>query len=357
LSSPKMVYCYDLGSDQSGNLYLSGAFQDSLLVEDQWYISQDGIDSYLISFDPSGTLRWFQQAGGKGIDGTFALAFSQDYLFTLNLFEECPADSLFVTDQRRRANELEIRKHALDGTLEATFGFDGVGRVFPRLITTDPEGHLYLGGKYQGDLSYRGKQFDPEQSLFLLCLQPDGNLKWQRNFAYHSLRAGLNDMIYHPSGQLFLTGSFEDLGTFAAEPIASLGETDIFLSCLDAETGQLKWLERSGGRNYDKGMSLSKSDSAIYLTGWFESVGLFGTDSLVRSSGGNNLFISKYDLQGHFQWVEVPVARGRSYGSSLYRDDENYLYFGGWFEGLINFPSDLLLNDKKPDLFIGRFKD
>lgn len=63
-----------LTSDAAGNIYLLGQFSGQATIPGKTLTSAGGIDALIVSYSPSGTLRWTQQSGGTGDETPVALS-------------------------------------------------------------------------------------------------------------------------------------------------------------------------------------------------------------------------------------------------------------------------------------------
>lgn len=117
-------------------------------------------------------------------------------------------------------------------------------------------------------------------------------------------------------GGLYITGSFSGTAFFGTTPVASGGNTDVFIAKLDLN-GSVQWVHAAGGSSDDAGIAIS-SDLAgnTFLTGYYHGTARFGTlPPLASASSNSDAFVAAYDPQGDAQWV-------RGFGGSL--DDHGH---------------------------------
>jgi hypothetical protein len=114
------------------------------------------------------------------------------------------------------------------------------------------------------------------------------------------------------SGNIYITGYFENTVDFDPGPsINNLQSTrgfDAYLSKFDS-SGYYLWTRTWGGRGWDKGNGIAFDPTGyIYITGEFgERVDFdpgLGTD-WQDSYGYNDIFLSKFDLDGNFIWAQT----------------------------------------------------
>jgi hypothetical protein len=100
------------------------------------------------------------------------------------------------------------------------------------------------------------------------------------------------------AGNVLVAGYFNGTLRLGAVNLVSGGLEDIFLAKYDP-AGNLVWARRAGGVGYDeaRGVAIDSSGN-IYMTGLFQNTASFGAAS-VTSSGLSDIFVAKYDPQRH----------------------------------------------------------
>jgi hypothetical protein len=110
------------------------------------------------------------------------------------------------------------------------------------------------------------------------------------------------DLYTDQSGNIYVTGQMEYTTSFDGYLLEAAGIHDIFVAKYDA-SGTLAWAKRAGGKDGDKGHSLTVDPSGnVYVIGEFEDTAYFDAIQMV-SQGANNMFVAKYDPNGNVLWV------------------------------------------------------
>jgi hypothetical protein len=96
-----------------------------------------------------------------------------------------------------------------------------------------------------------------------------------------------------------------------------------------------------GGTNWDQGFSIAVDGSGnVYTTGYFQETVDFdpgaGTSNLT-SAGSWDIFISKLDAAGNFDWAINMGGTGLDNGNSIAVDGSGNVYTTGWFEFTVDF--------------------
>ena len=354
--SPKMDFCYDIETDLDGGLIITGSFRDSLEIENTVLRSPEDMNVFMMNFSGDGVLLWANQFGAEGYDGNYSMETDKKgNIYCLTTMDENSEDS--TVTNKKTYNRIKVSKFSPSGKLlweESTYG---QGFIVGNAICLDNDNNLYLTGEYRGMVGYGVDTLVNEYGIFLIKLNDVGELIWHETLGSDHIRAFGADLVADSSGHLYLTGGFDGIGQFGPDIMSSLGNLDIFVAQFDASNGALIWLERAGGNAIDKGLGLCLADSGFYLTGYYESYAYFGYDTTLVANGGTDFFIAKYKNTGSLDWVDAPISKGLGYGKSIQGDGKGNFYCTGWFTGILNFPTDLLIGTTRPDVFIAKFRD
>ncbi len=215
-------------------------------------------------------------------------------------------------------------------------------------IAEDPAGNLYLAGEYEGKLYFNNQgQSDSlvgqaNLAAFLAKYSPQGDLLWIQNITGNPGFAFINDLSVNASAQIAVAGLYQgsiSLDGVNTTPIAS--NRAAFLAVYDSAQG-LVWEQIVDGSSNEYGLStLAASNGDFYLGGSYRNTVDFDPGSAVlnRSSsfGTNDIFITKYNSSGAFQWVRTYGQRNFEGARDICEDSQGNLYITGEFEGTVDF--------------------
>ena len=182
-------------------------------------------------------------------------------------------------------------------------------------VDVDQTGNVHTVGYFSGTAD-----FDPGpttlnltsaglKDAFIWKLDSDGNFLWARSLGGSADDEAL-DVAVDAAGNVYTLGSFSGTADFDPGPgtvsLTSAGETDIFLTKLDA-AGVLVWAVRMGGLSYDtpERMTLDAAGN-VYTVGWFQGTADFDPapgGSWPITAVGTDTFISKIDATGALVWA------------------------------------------------------
>ncbi len=277
-------YAYDYGyaitTDNAGNVYVAGKFEENGAVFSGTSVSCYGNhDIWIAQYSPSGTLNWIRTAGGGSGDYAWGIACDNNYLY--------------VTGEIEGSNE--------------TIHFSGSS------ITLTATG---------------------SNDIFVAKYDLSGNVLWARSVTGCCYEKG-QGVTYDGSGNVYICGYYTDAITFGGSTTitpASTGKSDMFIAKYDGN-GNFQWVRHAGGPGRDEAKSIKCDGSNIYVAGFYsDNTTGFGSQTLTTYNGPwYDIFLAKYDLNGNFQWVKTAGGDYDDVAWGLVIDNTGNLVIAGEF--------------------------
>jgi len=227
-------------------------------------------------------------------------------------------------------------------------------------ITIDAAGNVLIAGYFAETVNFDPGVTDFELTSmggwdgFILKLTPNGN------FVFAKQLGGVDDEYINAiktdaSNNIYSIGSFNNVTDFdpdaaTAFELTSNGAADVFISKLDVD-GNFEWAVSFGRSESDIGVSVSIDQlSNIYLAGQYEDV---------DTPGDYSIFIIKLDSDGNQIWEwelldsTTGIASGYNTVNSIITDAAGDIYFSGTFKGIVDFdPLGTGFDLTEPDNFV-----
>jgi hypothetical protein len=211
-------------------------------------------------------------------------------------------------------------------------------RVGGVAITSDAAGNTFIIGGFSDTVD-----FDPGPGVFNLVSTSDGgdgylakldatgNLVWARHFQATGFAAVECSAVHlDGSGNIYVTGIY--FGTADFDPgtgvtsFSSPNETSIFVVKLDA-AGNFVWARNIGGDNLGSNDPYSydvatDATGNVYVTGRFSGTIDFdpGTPVANLTSSAEDMFVTKLNSAGNYQWAKQVGATFNDAGRALTTD-------------------------------------
>jgi len=224
-------------------------------------------------------------------------------------------------------------------------GFGGEGYQIVTGLAIDASGNVYLGGFFNGDLDFGGGSLASSSmnNIFIAKLDVDGNHVWSKSFVSGLSGQYCYDVCVDAGAYMYITGEMFGTVDFGGGPLTSSGSSDVFIAKFDTD-GHHVWSENYGTLYSQTANCISVSDSI--------NVCIFGENYGVVDFGGGpitspeikGLFIAMFDSSGTHLWSE-------GYGDSLYMftgdlttGPSGEVIVTGSFEGTIDFGGGSLVS-------------
>jgi len=150
-----------------------------------------------------------------------------------------------------------------------------------RCVAKDSLGKIYVAGNFSGTVDLDPSDAEDQhistglEDIFLCRFNSLGVFEWGLSWG-GTLSDIVRDIFIDSSGNVFLTGNFSGTSDFdpdtAIDNHISVGDTpDIFISKFDS-TGDFQWARTWGGDSVDSGNGICVNNSQnIYVVGYFDS--------------------------------------------------------------------------------------
>ncbi|MBL7922314.1 MAG: T9SS type A sorting domain-containing protein [Bacteroidia bacterium] len=273
--------------DAADNVYLVGTFNGTIDVDpgplNVSLVSAGSSDVFVSKFNSSGTLQWAKQIGGTSFEGGKDIKLD-------------PSGNIYVCGQ--------------------TYG----------ITDLDPgAGTSTVSGNTNG-------------SGFITKLDNSGNFLWGKALI-GSGQSLFNSIEIDPSGNLFSTGTFDNITDFdpgaPTFTMTSNGGSDAFILKLN-NAGTFQWAKSVGGSATDYGVSVrcDASGNPIILGDFSSSTMDFdpGPSTFTMSCNGNyEIYLLKLDALGNFMWAKQMGGSGNDVSTGLTIDASGNIFCTGGF--------------------------
>lgn len=240
------------------------------------------------------------------------------------------------------------------------FGFGGPTLVSDSNVNIGPDNNLYVSGSFRGTVD-----FDPGAGVtqlttyqnahdgFVAKYTPQGQFLWVKQFGQTTGHVGQEystGLEFDAAGNVYVTGhSNSEAPQFGATALANQGSYDVYVTKLDATTGNFLWARGIGGINQDTAGGLNVSPAGdVYITGSFYDTVDFDPSAAISNltaAGAADAYVLKLDTQGDFVWARQFSSPYDDFGGRVVLGNDGHIYATGTFRNTADFgePGDPLL--------------
>lgn len=225
----------EIAVDPSGNLYLVGEFQGTVMFETTTKSSAGSADIFVAKYNSSGGLLWVQTAGGQFVDRGYAIAIdANSNVFITGTFSSGTNRVYFGTIYKTSSvgyTTTFIAKYSSTGNILWVNTGESNGSVTGKSIAVDPIGNILLTGYFQDNLYFENesKRSAGSYDIFIVKYNNSGILSWLQTAGGPLSDVG-SSITIDANGNSFITGYFQGDANFGAISNTSLGSTDIYVT-------------------------------------------------------------------------------------------------------------------------------
>lgn len=355
-------YGWDIATDQSGNVYITGVFQGSPDFDpgpDTAILPGTSGGAYFAKYDACGNYIWAKyipSAHGTAvcidhnndvlITGTFTA--TADFDPGVNTVNLTPVGSYDFYFAKYDSNGNYIWAKSIGGS--------GVDQSYD--IGVDLNNNIYLTGYSTGTVDFNpgsgvaNRTASSMGDIFVAKYDGNGNFSW----AFNILCSDLTGYHYgfglavDKNSNVYVTGSYRATADFDPGPGQAIrgtttGLDEYFCAKYDA-SGNFVWansIEGAGGTwNGDAGHGICvDSAGSVYVTGWFNYMADFdpGPNTAIQTAdgGGIEVFFMKYDTDGKYLWAKRIAGTADAVGRNIEVGPSGNIYVSGKFKGKGDF--------------------
>lgn len=357
---------WGLKSDRNGNVYVVGQFGPA--GTDLVVYNSDGTtfasifeSCSIVKYDTNGFGQWVQilrgtttgvnvygistdlfqniYVGGSTISGQAMTIYSVDF-------------KPYITLQSQRGNqEGFLIKYSPVGTPQwaSVLSTAGVDELYA--VATDSSGNVYATGQYGSGTMYLyngdGTFFTPTLAVsgtldgIVLKYNTKGTIQWRARIFGTGSELGYG-ISTDASGNVYVTGSTGSAtsttfvnsdDTTTAAVITTGGLVDGFIVKYNT-SGTVQWRVKIASTSSDIGYAIANDSSGnVYITGQAGAATFFNADdstgASITTAGSFEMFVTKYNTNGTFQWVAKLSTINADLGYGIAVDSSGNVYMTG----------------------------
>lgn len=306
-----------LAPDLKDNVFVGGSYScPSLTFGNVTVTNNGGDDLFLVKYDSAGNALWTASAGDDYADECHGVA--TDASGSVYITGEFWSPSITIgntTLVNSGSDDIYVAKYDATGNFLWAKSATGSNEDVCNDVATDHFGNVYIVGSFKSDsISIDGFTVTNTnagtEDLFIIKFDGNGNVLWASNAAGFD-RDQAFGVASDASGNIYVTGNFRS-GTisFGAVTIISSGGDDMFIAKFDS-AGNALWAVNGLGNGYDYGFSIAiDAKSNAYVTGFFGSSSIVFGSTTLNNVGGENVFLVKYDSSGNALWARQSGQSG-----------------------------------------------
>ncbi|MBD3884966.1 SBBP repeat-containing protein [Phormidium tenue FACHB-886] len=301
-----------ISSDPDGNVYVGGGTNGSLAA------TNTGLrDNFVTKYDNEGNELFTKQFGTAGFETIYGIDTDNQG----NFYVTGITDSELAGPKQADIIDTVVAKFDSNGNQQwiRQIGQNVIFNAFN--LDVDPDtGDVFISG---ADVK---NSIENPDDAFIIKFDTNGNQQWQTEtgtsgFINFDETYGLT---VAEDGSVYATGwTVGDLGG------PNEGLYDNWIAKYDNTTGAQQWVKQYGTSDYEWSWDVrTDSQGNVYTTGW-----TLGDLAGTGNAGSYDAYLTKFDSQGNQQWVKQFGTSGDDEAYSLFIDENDNLFLGGYTDG------------------------
>ncbi|MCX6645439.1 MAG: hypothetical protein NTY09_03650 [bacterium] len=349
--------CFDIAIDATGYIYVTGFYTGTADfdpgVGTDNHTSNGLNDAFLSKFDQSGNFLWTRSWGGTQQDVGYGVAVDNvDGVYVTGAYQgNVDFDPGAGEDlhQSNGSQDVYMTKFDSSGSFQWARTWGGALSDSASSIAINSIGQIHVSGSFRGSLDFDpGAGSDVRTSAggtdaFLSLFTSSG--VYLEAYTWGGTQNDYGDqVVVDTSDNVYTVGVF-----YNSADLDPTGGTDIHFSnglgdgylIKFNSTGAFQWAKSWGGVSADYPLAVNADNfSGVSVTGRFYDTVDFdpgvGVDNHT-SYGLNDVFLSKFDSSGNYQWARTWGGMEDDYGTSVVADSLGNLYVAGYFKDVVDF--------------------
>jgi len=352
---------YAIATDNEGNNYVTGWFQESAHFGDITLTSEGGKEVFLAKYNNNGDVIWAKRAWGVASNSAAGICVDWDgFPIITGWFAEAIHFDEVVLESWG-SYDMFVARYNSEGDVVWAKSAGGEGDDYGNRVTTNMEHDILVSGSFRYTAHFGEETTitsEGNRDIFIANYSNAGNFHWVK-------RAGgegedrAYDIISAADGSTYFTGLFNGKAFFGDHDVMSYSLLSTYVAKMNAG-GQFLWVKKgSGGANdYARGFGISMDgEENVYSTGTFSGNLNFG-EQTVQASGGSydfDVYITKHNPAGDLIWIKNGGGYGNDQGFDLETDVDGNSYVTGFFSNVAIFGGQILESAGKSDVFVAKY--
>jgi hypothetical protein len=346
-----------LSFDPSGNVIITGRFWGTVDFGGGALTAITGAghsDIFVAKFDPSGAHLWSKRFGDQYLDWAESVAADQsgNILLTGRFQDTVDFGGGVLTSAGN--NDIFVAKFDPDGNHVWSAAYGSSNNQEGWDIATDPLGNVIVSGYFKGTIDFGGGTLTEwyDWDVFLVKFNPNGLHIWSYSYGMAGSEGGYTVAV-DDSANVILAGFFTEGIDFGGGLIDDMGSFDVYVAKFDS-AGTHQWSKPFGDASDQRCWGVAVDDSLnVLLTGFFSGGIDFGGGT--HTATGWDGFLAKLDSDGAYRWSKNFGNAGDLFAVEVAADGLGNVYNVGYFGGSADFGGGSLTSAGGNDVFLAKY--
>ncbi len=296
-------YGHGIHTDHKGGCVVSGAFAATGRFGNTTFVHPKGRRAFLIHVAAGGDIHWVREAGAAMDAGTMSghnVSCDADGNVFMAGYQRGGAEfSETISLPGSKIQDVYVARYNLRGDAQWAIGTGGKADGLATSVAPDGSGGCYIGGMFEGEISFAGKSVRPEggHDVYVARIDEHGKGVWLHQSGGAGTDYGLGMTIAGDGSEgCLMTGEFSEKVTIRGKGSKRgtevKGEKDAFVASYGKD-GELCFVELFGGVENDLSYAIGAGrEGTVVISGAFRNQTKMGQVEL-KSRKVNDIFVTR----------------------------------------------------------------
>ena len=351
-----------LATDSNNAIYIAGDFQQSVDFGGGPLTATNGSDMFLVKLDGSGSHLWSQRFGIGNVDRVDGITVDRlQNVYLVGAFE----DSITFGGGLLTSvggSDVAVAKFSSAGAHVWSKSFGSTGNDVAQAITVDWASYSWVTGSFSGTMNVGNSTLTSagSQDVFLVQYNGSGAVSVAKRMGGVGADVGYSVSVDLSRGPV-VAGSFAGSVDFGGgTPINGLGFLDGFVAAYGAN-GSFRWAKAVGsatGNDVIYGVSVDYATGFVVATGYASGTipAFYPNASDATSAGGQDAIFLGYSSTGTLVWSRAHGSSGTDYGAAASIFQNTAVFAGAYGAAMSVGGGALPAVVGSRDVFISRYR-
>jgi hypothetical protein len=350
-------------SDNSGNVYVTGFFSGPTITFGSITLVNSGNwNAFIVKYDSTGTVLWAKSPTGYHSEGKGISTDDNGNVFVTGSYWNDSISFDAITLSNSGSHDIFLAKFDAEGNVIWARCAGGQRVEQANSVCTDGDGNVAITGFFESDSLVFDSQVVYHNidtihgDIFIAKYNSEGNSLWAKSARGAGLDIG-TAITSDQAGNIYATGTFASSSVaFESDTLIMTGGNDVFVIKYDP-TGNEQWVISAGGSSYAVCYSIiTDLPGNVFITGYFYVPFMSFGNLLLTNSTGFDVFVVKIDAAGNFVWAKSSVGGQQAEGHGVCTDMQGNVYVTGFYAfSTVSFDSITLSLASDSELFLVKY--
>ena len=328
--------------DASNNVYVTGYYSGTATFGNTTKTSAGNEDIFTLKYSTAGVFQWVASSGGSGFDrGNSIKLDAADNVYVTGYYQGSVTflgtSGSSIKSSVAGSRDIFVIKYNSAGALQWVQSAGGPLNDESNAIAVGKYAQLYITGVYSGTANFGSNLNKTSTGFGDIFIATLSDVWLSVESAGGSGNDTANGIAVDAFDDVYITGRIYG-STTATFGVSSITGRGFIAKYSFYGFGAWNWVKPLVSDIDIHGLAITTdTTNNVYVTGIYNGTATFPTGNKTSFGTDSNTFITKYDADGNFNWVQTIGSLRENRGFSIDVDASGNVYIAGFFGSATSF--------------------